>query len=177
MNAAAEPATVGAAKLVPVVVGVARARSCRRSSLCCSNSRASRGSRLPRADLERSRALDGSRRSEHSVRGIRRSARPGKGFVVEQIVSALPRTPAYFWGTHAGGEIDLVLGDAPRRIGVEIEVSEAPTMTKSLHVALGELGLERVLVCTPESERFPIHERVEAGPLEGAIEELRRVFW
>lgn len=99
-----------------------------------------------------------------------------EGFVLDQILAALPRTPAYFWGTHAGAEIDVVLGRGRARIGVEIKLSDAPMMTKSLHIALDDLQLERALVVYPGTERWPIHQRVEVVPLETALRELTDAF-
>jgi hypothetical protein len=95
-----------------------------------------------------------------------------EGFAIEQILAMLPRTPAYFWGTHAGAELDLVLGRGRRRVGVEVKASDAPGMTKSLHVALAGLALERVIMIYPGESRWPIHDRVEVMPLDAALVEL-----
>jgi uncharacterized protein len=99
-----------------------------------------------------------------------------EGFAIEQILAALPRAPAYFWGTHAGAELDLVLGRGRRRVGVEVKASDAPGMTKSLHVALADLALDRVLVIYPGRARWPIHERVEVVPLDAALADLGERF-
>ena len=38
-------------------------------------------------------------------------------------------------------------------------------MTKSLHIALEDLNLERAWILHPGSKRYPVHEKVEALPL------------
>jgi hypothetical protein len=48
-------------------------------------------------------------------------------------------------------------------------------MTKSLLVALNDLGLERAWIVYPGSERFPVHERVEAVPLPAMLKNLSKL--
>lgn len=50
--------------------------------------------------------------------------------------------------------------------------SDAPTMTKSLHVALADLGLERAWIVYPGRDSYRAHERVEVVPLNAALERL-----
>jgi uncharacterized protein len=49
---------------------------------------------------------------------------------------------AFYWGTHAGAELDLALFGGGKRYGVEFKHSDAPVMTKSLHIALNDLKLD-----------------------------------
>ena len=39
-------------------------------------------------------------------------------------------------------------------------------MTKSLHIALDDLKLERAWIIHPGEKRYPVHEKVEALPLQ-----------
>ncbi|MBN2860727.1 MAG: ATP-binding protein [Sphaerochaetaceae bacterium] len=84
-----------------------------------------------------------------------------EGFAIEQIISALPLRTPYFWSTYSGAEIDLLIMENGRRIGIECKLSEAPKPTKSMYVALEDLSLDSIYVIYPGRERYPLHERIE----------------
>lgn len=88
-----------------------------------------------------------------------------EGFVLEQVLAIEQPDEAYFWATHQGAEIDLVLRKGGRWLGVECKRADAPRLTPSIRIALEDLGLERIAVIYPGTKRFPIAERVEAVPL------------
>jgi len=88
-----------------------------------------------------------------------------EGFVIEQVLAAESHDGAYFWGTHQGAEIDLILTRGDRLLGVECKRADAPRMTKSIGIALEDLGLERVAVVYPGERRFPLADHVEAVPV------------
>lgn len=90
-----------------------------------------------------------------------------EGFALEQVLAAYGGRDAYFWGTQAGAELDLLLFDGDRRLGFEFKRSAAPAMTKSLAIALEDLRLDQAYIIHPGSARFPVHARVEAVPLAG----------
>ncbi len=92
-----------------------------------------------------------------------------EGFALEQVIAHAPDADAYFWGTHAGAELDLLLIHRGQRYGFEFKYSDAPTMTKSLHVALSDLNLERAWIVYPGEESYPVHRSVEVVPLEEAL--------
>lgn len=88
-----------------------------------------------------------------------------EGFVIEQILTAVDHDEAYFWGTHQGAEIDLVLTRGGELLGVECKRTDAPRMTPSIRVALEDLNLARVAVVYPGAKRYRLGDRVEAVPL------------
>lgn len=88
-----------------------------------------------------------------------------EGFVIEQILLNEPHDEAWFWATHQGAEIDLVLKRGGSLIGIECKRADAPRMTPSIRTALEDLGLEKVAVIYPGMRRYPISDRVEAIPL------------
>ena len=95
-----------------------------------------------------------------------------EGFAIEQILAVTGSRQAYFWGAHSGAELDLLLFRNGLRYGVEFKTTDAPRMTKSLHVALSDLNLERAWIVYPGVERYAVHERVEAAPLADVMREL-----
>jgi predicted AAA+ superfamily ATPase len=88
-----------------------------------------------------------------------------EGFVIEQLLLTVPHDDAWFWATHQGAEIDLVLRRGDQLIGIECKRSDAPRMTPSIRHALADVGLARVLVIYPGATRYPLDDRVEAVPL------------
>lgn len=94
-----------------------------------------------------------------------------EGFAIEQLLSSpgAERGGAYYWATHGGAELDLLLMPGGRRLGFEFKYADAPAMTRSLHVALADLKLDRAYVVYPGERRYALHDRVEAVPLAEAM--------
>jgi uncharacterized protein len=88
-----------------------------------------------------------------------------EGYAVEEVLKALRPDAAYYWATHAGAEIDLVLFRGRRRIGVECKRSAAPVLTPSMRIALADLKLDELMVVYPGERRYPLAKRVHAVPL------------
>jgi hypothetical protein len=88
-----------------------------------------------------------------------------EGFVIEQVLAVEPHDDAWFWATHQGAEIDLILRRGDRLLGVECKRADAPRLTPSIRIALADLGLAWVSVVYPGGKRYPIADRVEAVPL------------
>jgi predicted AAA+ superfamily ATPase len=98
-----------------------------------------------------------------------------EGFALEQILSVVGADQVYFWGTHSGAELDLLLIRRGRRYGVEFKTSSAPVMTKSLHIAMADLKLERAWIVYPGTETYAVHERVSAISLDRVLNALARI--
>ncbi len=98
-----------------------------------------------------------------------------EGFVVEQVLAGEPHDEAFFWGTHQGAEIDLLLRRGDRLLGVECKRADAPPMSPSIRIALEDLGLDRVAIVYPGTKRYRVADRVEAVPLD-ALAEPGRLF-
>ena len=88
-----------------------------------------------------------------------------EGFTLEQVLSTLRGTEAYFWATQGGAELDLLFFSGGRRFGVECKFSEAPKVTKSMHSALTDLSLTHLWVIYPGTARYPAHEKITMLPL------------
>jgi predicted AAA+ superfamily ATPase len=87
-----------------------------------------------------------------------------EGFVVDTLLTALAPDEAYFWATHQGAELDLLLCRQGRRIGVEIKRADAPVLTRSMQVALADLELDHLAVIYPGGDRYRLAPRVVAVP-------------
>lgn len=122
----------------------------------------------------------------HALLGIRTRAEllshPKLGaswesFVIEQLLQAFEVDHAYFWATHQGAELDLLLMRGSRRIGVEIKRSDAPALTPSMRSALEDLRLNRLWVIYPGERRYTLHERVSVLPFTAALAMNQREFF
>lgn len=98
-----------------------------------------------------------------------------EGFVIEQVLATEPHDEAYFWATHQGAEIDLILALDDRLLGIECKRVDAPRLTPSIRMARDDLGLEKVAVIYPGSVRFALADGVEAVPLN-TLAESRPLF-
>ena len=88
-----------------------------------------------------------------------------EGYAVEEVLKALQPDEAYFWATHNGAELDLLLFKNGRRIGVECKRADAPTLTPSMRTALTDLKLDELYVVYPGEKRYPLTKQVEVVPL------------
>ncbi len=88
-----------------------------------------------------------------------------EGFVIEQVLLAEPHEEAFFWATHQGAEIDLVLRRDGALYGIECKFADAPRITPSIRNALADVGLARVAILYPGSRRFALSGQVEVVPI------------
>ena len=98
-----------------------------------------------------------------------------EGFVIGQVVRQLRARSdeCYFWATHAGAELDLLIVRGRRRVGIEIKRSSSPRLTPSMRSALSDLRLQRLIVVHAGEETFQLHRRVDAIPLSRLLTDLR----
>jgi predicted AAA+ superfamily ATPase len=90
-----------------------------------------------------------------------------EGFAMEHVVHAFRTRDAYFWATHAGAELDLMVMAAGRRFGFEFKFADAPGRTRSMHIAIKDLGLEHLWVVYPGNQKYALDEKITVLPLEG----------
>jgi len=97
-----------------------------------------------------------------------------EGFVLREVVERLGARPEemFFWATHGGAELDLLVIRGRRRFGFEIKRTAAPRVTPSVHTAIDDLHLDRVDVVYPGEHTFPLADRVRAVALSRLYEDL-----
>jgi hypothetical protein len=88
-----------------------------------------------------------------------------EGFAVEEVIRLAAPDEAYFWATHQGAELDLLLFKGGRRYGVEIKRADAPALTASMRIALADLKLERLTVLYPGSRAYGLGDNISVLPL------------
>ena len=95
-----------------------------------------------------------------------------EGFIIEQILACVGDRQAWFWATHSGAELDLLLTTGGRHIGVEIQLTDAPRVTASMRIAQQDLGLEHLHVIHAGATSYPLAEGITAT----AARDVARVF-
>jgi predicted AAA+ superfamily ATPase len=97
-----------------------------------------------------------------------------EGFALCELLVRLGARPeeSYFWATHAGAELDLLVVRGGRRLGFELKRTDAPRLTPSIRTALEDLKLERLDVVHAGEHTFPLGERVRAVALGRLYEDL-----
>jgi predicted AAA+ superfamily ATPase len=88
-----------------------------------------------------------------------------EGLVLEELLGAISERELFFWATHGGAEVDFVWRGAGTTFGFEAKWGDAPSMTKSMHVALADLKLDGLYVVYPGPRRYAIAPNVQVLPL------------
>ncbi|MFN9695368.1 MAG: ATP-binding protein [Synechococcaceae cyanobacterium] len=92
-----------------------------------------------------------------------------EGFVIEQLLAAWRPEESWFWATHGGAELDLLVIHRGQRIGVEIKRADAPRLSASMRQALADLELDRLLVITPSERGYSLNACTTVMPLAEAL--------
>lgn len=97
-----------------------------------------------------------------------------EGFVLSELVSRLGARPeeTFFWATHAGAELDLLVVRGQRRVGFEIKRTSAPASTRSMHAARTSLGLDRIDVIHAGEHTFPLGDEIRAVAFARIFEDV-----
>ena len=88
-----------------------------------------------------------------------------EGFALEQTLRIAKPDQAYFWATHQGAELDLLMFKESQRIGVEFKRADVPVITKSMRVAIDDLHLDQLYIVYPGPYRYKLEPNIEAVPL------------
>lgn len=87
-----------------------------------------------------------------------------EGFLLSQLIQILgvEKEQAYFFGTHAGAELDLLILDGQRRHGYEFKRTDTPKLTKSMRSVIETLRLDTLKIIHAGKQDFPISKKVQA---------------
>jgi hypothetical protein len=100
-----------------------------------------------------------------------------EGFALETIIDRLGARPeeCFFWASHGGAELDLLVVRGQRRLGFEVKRTSTPALTRSMHVVLADLRLDSLDVVHAGTRTFPLGARVRAVALDRVIEDVPRL--
>lgn len=98
-----------------------------------------------------------------------------EGFAIEQTIGLLGTRDAYFWASHTGAELDLLVLTGGRRHGFEFKYADAPRATRSMRTAIADLSLDRLWVVYPGAHAYDLDERLHVVPMT-TMPELARAI-
>lgn len=104
---------------------------------------------------------------------LRRHDRCGaswEGFAVEQVVRLLgAERKCFFWRTHAGAEIDLIVPRSGRVLGFEFKVSGEPALSRGVHESMRDAKVDHLYVVHAGDRRFAMTETITAVPMRELV--------
>ena len=97
-----------------------------------------------------------------------------EGFALQAVVDHLGARPdeCFFWATQAGAELDLLVARGRQRLGFEFKRTTMPSLTRSMHTALADLGLQRLDVIHAGAHSYRLAPKVRAVALPRLLEDL-----
>ncbi len=97
-----------------------------------------------------------------------------EGFLIENVISATGarRDQCYFWATHAGAELDLLIVDGARRRGFEFKRTTTPRVTSSIRAAMHDLKLTHLDVVHAGSSTFQLARGIRAITAERLLQDV-----
>ena len=91
-----------------------------------------------------------------------------EGFVIKEIIQYLgmESDECYFWGTHSGAGLDLLIFQNGNPIGFEIKRTTSPKITSSMKSSMKDLMLKKLFVIHAGEHEFKLHENITAFPMK-----------
>jgi len=91
------------------------------------------------------------------------------------VISRLGVQPeeCFFWATHTGAELDLLVVRGRLRLGFEFKRTTAPIPTRSMHIAVKDLRLKEITVVHAGSRSYPMAEGMTAIAASRILRDLR----
>ncbi len=101
-----------------------------------------------------------------SLRLHERCGASWEGFGVEQVTRVLnAENNCYFWRTHAGAEVDLIIPTSKGTLGFEFKTSVAPTISRGAHGAIVDAKIDRLFVIHGGAKEYDINGTISVLPL------------
>ncbi|MBF0406161.1 MAG: ATP-binding protein [Candidatus Riflebacteria bacterium] len=88
-----------------------------------------------------------------------------EGFAIEETMRALKPADAYFWASHTGAELDLMIISNGKKYGFEYKFSETPKATRSMQIAIEDLNLSHLWIVYPGKQSVKIDKQITVLPL------------
>jgi len=86
-----------------------------------------------------------------------------EGFAIEQLIALFDADDkSYFWSVHESAELDFLITKGMKKIGFEIKYSDAPKITKSMHMSIEALNLDQLYIITPGDDVFQMNDKITA---------------
>lgn len=85
-----------------------------------------------------------------------------EGFALEEIIRYydVEDEDCYFWATHGGVELDLLLFKDGKKLGFEFKYSDAPKLSFSMRTSIKSLDLDRLTIVYPGDKNVQLDEKI-----------------
>lgn len=85
-----------------------------------------------------------------------------EGFALEEVIRAYRAAPeeCYFWGIHGQAELDLFMLKDGKRLGFEFKFNDAPSLSKSMEIAMETLKLDELNVVYPGNKNYKLASNI-----------------
>ncbi len=112
--------------------------------------------------------------SEPDLQGHPTVGASWEGFLLGQVIRRLGARPeeCFFWATHGGAELDLLVVQGSRRLGFEFKRTTAPKRTRSMTTAMADLKLDSLDLLHAGDHTFPVGERMRAVAVADLLTEI-----
>lgn len=113
--------------------------------------------------------------SQRELEGHPKLGASFEGFVIDQLLQRLRvrAEQAYFWRTHTGAELDLLVVHRGKRYGFEVKRTSSPAVTSSMRIAVADLKLSSLTVVHAGDESFPLADKIQALSWKHIVERVR----
>ena len=91
--------------------------------------------------------------------------------MIEQIINQLKTRDYYYWRTHAGLELDLLVMKNGKRLGFEIKYSETPKVTRSMRQIIEDLKLDQFFIVYQGKHRLLMEDKIQLLPVNDLVKE------
>jgi predicted AAA+ superfamily ATPase len=100
-----------------------------------------------------------------------------EGFVLEQVIRQMDvrHDECFFWTTHGGAELDLLIIRGTSRLGFEIKRTIAPRITPSMRSAIADLNLKSLDIIHAGEHTFQLGKKVRAVALTRLLDDLKPI--
>ena len=97
-----------------------------------------------------------------------------EGYVIENIITQIPRWKCSFFRTSNGAEMDLVLvlEKGTKKIAIEIKASTSPVLSKGFWTSIETIQPDETFIIAPVDSSYPMADKVTVMPLAAFIERV-----
>jgi predicted AAA+ superfamily ATPase len=116
-------------------------------------------------------------KSPGDVEGHPKLGASWEGFVIQQIIWHLDARPeeCFFWATHSGAELDLLVVRGNKRFGFEIKLTSSPRPTPSMKSAIADLNLSKLDVIYAGDKTFQLDKTIRAVAVSRIIDDIKPI--
>lgn len=85
-----------------------------------------------------------------------------EGFAMEEIISYYKADieDCYFWATHGGAEVDLLINSYSGMKAFEFKFSSQPKVTRAMQEAIETLDLQELTIIVPSDVEYPLTDQI-----------------